>query len=147
MKSKIARAIVVWMLSLSPCVFAQAPRHPAPAIKVPFEFVIGNQTFPAGFYEFHSLLNSVAGKDAIDVLVVQSTDGGQYRAIVTDVVGRGEPSRPRVVFIRSGGRVFLSEVWEPGKPAGCRLMDRGDRVRTAGTENSRVTLIASADWH
>ena len=28
-------------------------------VHVPFQFVVGNQTFPAGTYQFHSLLNSV----------------------------------------------------------------------------------------
>jgi hypothetical protein len=148
MKNKIVSLFVLSITLLcSNMGFAQTARHPGLAIKVPFEFVVGNQTFPAGTYEFHSLLNAVAGKDTIDVLVVRSTEGGLYRAIVTHVVGGGdEASRPRVVFTRSSGRVFLSEVWESGKPAGCRLMDRQDETETAASENDKVTLIASADW-
>jgi len=124
---------------------AQTSHRSALTIKVPFEFVVGNQTFPAGTYKFQSLLNSVAGKDAIDVLEVRSTEGRLYKAIVTDVVGSEEPSHPRVVFTRSGDRAFLAEVWELGRQAGCRLQSRHDATQSAESENDKVTLIASAD--
>jgi hypothetical protein len=131
MKSKIVSLVVLCALSLCPSVgFAQTSRHAAPAVEVPFAFVVGNQAFPAGDYEFRSLLNSIAGKDTIDVLVVRSMDGQLYRAIVTRVLGT-ESGRPRVVFTRRGGRAFLSEVWESGKPAGCWLMGGEDQVQTA----------------
>jgi len=148
MKTKIVSLVFLWVLSLCPSVgFAQTSRHAAAAVEVPFAFVVGNQVFPAGDYEFHSLLNSVAGRDIIDVLVVRSKDGQRYRAVVTHVVGGGgESGRPRVVFTRSGGHAFLSEVWESGKPAGCRVIDGQYPVQTADSENDKVTLIASADW-
>jgi hypothetical protein len=146
MKNKIVSLVALGALLLCPMVFAQTSRHSAIAVKVPFEFVIADQTFPAGTYEFHSLLASVAPNDTVDVLVVRSTNGELYRAIVTDVVGSTEPVRPRVVFTRSGERVFLSEVWESGKPSGCRLKSSQDRLQTAATESDKVTLIAAADW-
>ena len=146
MKNKIVGVVSMWLLLLSPTVgFAQSSRLPGVAVKVPFEFVVGNQIFPAGTYKFRSLLNSVAGKDTIDVLEVRSVEGHMYRAIVTDVVGSTEEaSHPRVRFTRSGGQVFLSEVWEPGRTAGCRLHKRADLEETAANED--VTLIASLDW-
>lgn len=124
---------------------AQTTDHSAISVKVPFEFVVGSQTLPAGTYKFRSLLNSVPGKAAIDVLEVRSTEGGRYQAIVTDVVGRQEPNNPKLVFIRSGGRAFLSEVWEPGKQAGCRIQNRKELVQTSESKNDEVTLVASAD--
>jgi hypothetical protein len=145
MKSKIISLVVLGALSLCPSLFAQTSRHPTLAVTVPFEFVVGKQIFPAGTYEFHSLLASVADKGTVDVLVVRSTDGELYRAIVTDVVGNAGPSRPRVVFTRSGDRAFLSEVWESGKASGCRLKSGQDRLQTAATESDKVTLIAAAD--
>jgi len=126
--------------------YAQNTNHSAISVKVPFEFVVGNQTLPAGTYKFRSLLNSVPGKAAIDVLEVRGTEAGRYQAIVTDVVGSQEPNNPKLVFIRSGGRAFLSEVWEPGKQAGCRIQRREDLVQTSDGKNDEVTLVASADW-
>ena len=134
-------------LSLCPSVgYAQTSHQPALTVKVPFEFVIGNQMFPAGTYKFQSLLNSVPGKDAIDVLVVRSTEGWLYSAMVADIIASDEPSKPRLVFTRNGGRAFLSEVWEPGKQGGCRLQHHQEPTKTAERENEKVILIASADW-
>ena len=121
------------------------PHRAALTVKVPFDFVVGNQTFPAGTYKFRSLLNSVPGKDTIDVLEVRSTDGRRYSAIVTDALASGDPDNPRLVFTRWNGRAFLSEVWEPGKQAGCRLQSRKDQTQPAVSENDKVTLIASSE--
>jgi hypothetical protein len=146
MKAVVSLA-VLWAVSLCPGLcHAQTSTRPILTVKVPFEFVVGNRTFPAGTYKFQSLLNSVAGKDAVDVLTVRSTEATLYQAVVTDVVVAREPAKSRLVFTRNGGRTFLSEVWEPGKPAGCRLHNHKDQPQTAVTEEDRVTLLASADW-
>jgi hypothetical protein len=147
-KSSVISVVVLWVLSLFASIAcAQTANHSALTVKVPFEFVVGNQTFPAGIYKFQSLLNSVPSKATIDVLEVRSTVGRLYSAIVTDVVGSAEPSHPRLVFTRVGGRAFLSEVWQAGKQTGCRLQNHQDHTQTAETENDKVTLIASADSH
>ena len=146
MKNKIALLVVLGVLSLCCSVLAQTSHHASLTVKVPFEFVVANQTFPAGTYEFHSLLAWVADKGTIDVLVIRSVDGELYRAMVTDVVGSAGASRPRVVFTRSEERVYLSEVWESGKPSGCRIKSGQDQLQTAATPSDKVTLIAAADW-
>jgi hypothetical protein len=146
-KSSVVSLVVLWGLALFAGVaYAQAPNQSALTVKIPFEFVVGNQTFPAGIYKFRSLLNSVPNQASVDVLEVRSTVGRLYSAIVTEVVGGAEPSHPRVEFIRSGGRAFLSEVWEAGKPAGCRLKNRPNSTQKAAIESDKVTLIASSDW-
>lgn len=115
-------------------------------VKVPFEFVVGNQTFPAGTYRFRSLLNSVPGRDTIDILEVRGTEGLVYQAIVTDVVGGEQSNDLKLVFVRRGGRAFLSEVWEPGKAFGCRLHGHKELVQTTESENDKVTLLSASDW-
>ena len=146
-RSSIACLVVLWVLPLFAITsYAQNSKYSALTVQVPFEFVVGNQTFPAGIYRFQSLLNSVPSQASVDVLEVRSTVGRLYSAIVTDVVGSSEPSHPRLEFIRIGGRAFLSEVWEAGKAAGCRLQIRNDKTQTAESENNKVTLVASADW-
>ena len=131
---------IVALLVTSP-VSAQASHPAAVVVKIPFDFIVRNRTFPAGTYKFQSLLNSVPGKDTIDVLEVRSTEGRLYQAIVTDVVGREEPNRPKLVFASRGGEAILSEVWEPGKRAGCKLQNH-EQITEATEE---VTLIASVD--
>jgi hypothetical protein len=140
--------IVLSIVSLYPAIGrAQVTNHPVLSVKVPFEFVVGNRTFPAGTYKFQSLLNSVAGRDAIEVLTVRSAEGWLYQAVVTDVAAvSAELNKPRVSFRRSGGRAFLAEVWEPGKKAGCLIRGRKDETQTAQGEGEDVTLLASIDW-
>jgi hypothetical protein len=144
MKTLVSLA-VLWVVSLCPISgYGQNAKHQALTVKVPFEFVLGNQTFPAGTYSFRSLLNSVPGKEAIEVLEVRAAIGGLYAAVVTDAVSNSEPSHPKLVFARSDGRTFLSEVWESGKPAICRVQQKGMQMAKGATDE--VTLVASADW-
>ena len=65
---------------------------------------------------------------------------------MTEVLGNGEPNKPRLVFTRTGGRAFLAEVWEPGKQAGCRIRNHNNTTKTAQAGDENVTLLASADW-
>ena len=143
-KSSVVSLVVLWGLSLFASIgYAQTSNYSALTVKVPFEFVVGSQTFPAGTYKFRSLLNSVPGKDAIEVLELRSMEGRLYHAIVTDVVGSYEPNHPKLVFTRSGGRTFLSEVWEPGKQAGCQLRGHEGYTQAADGEDDKLTLTAS----
>ena len=65
-KNSVVSLVVLWVLSLYPSVsYAQTSHHSALTVKVPFEFVVGNQTFPAGIYKFQSLLNSVPNQASI----------------------------------------------------------------------------------
>lgn len=57
----------------------------------------------------------------------------------------GPLGNPRLVFARSDGRAFLSEVWEPGKPAGCRLQSRKDHTQTAERENGKELAETAAE--
>lgn len=145
MKSKVLFIAVLLILSLCPRVgYAQTShRHPFTA-KIPFEFAIGNQTFPAGTYKFRSLLNSVPAKGGLDVLEVRSIRGHRYKALLADVVASEKFDNPSLVFTNKGGRTVLSEVWEPGKQTGWRLHKPVDRMEMAVDDNERITL-RSAD--
>ena len=91
-RSSIACLVVLSVLPVFAITsYAQISKHSALTVQVPFEFVVGNQTFPAGIYKFRSLLNSVPSQASVDVLEVRSMVGRLYSAIVTDVVGSSEP--------------------------------------------------------
>ena len=147
MKSKIVSLLVLWALPLlAGSARAQNADHSSLTVRVPFEFVVGNRTFPAGTYKFRSLLNSVADHSNIEILEVRNVEGGFYSAMVTDVVTEVERSHPRLVFAHVGGRAVLSEVWEAGKPVGCRIQKRRDDMQAEANEKDKFTLTASADW-
>jgi hypothetical protein len=139
----IATLFVLGLLAVAGNAHAQTMTFKA---HVPFPFVVGNQTLPAGTYKFRSLLDSVPGKDTIDVLEVRSVEGHLYRAIVTDVIASEQSNHPRLVFTRSDSRVFPSEVWERGRQAGCQLQTHNEHTETAESENDKVILTASVDW-
>lgn len=145
MKSRGWMGIALVATLASSVGYAQTSSHSALTVKVPFEFVVANQTFPAGTYKFESL-NSAPSNATIDYLVVRSMDGRLYQAIVVDVVGSEATSNPRLLFTRSEARAFLSEVSEPGKEAGWGLQCRKDHKPTVESENDKVTLFASTDW-
>jgi hypothetical protein len=93
-RSSIACLVVLSVLPVFTLTsYAQISKHSALTVQVPSEFVVGNQTFPAGISKFQSFLNSVPSQASIDVLEVRSTVGRLYSAIVTDVVGSSESRR------------------------------------------------------
>jgi len=65
--------------------------------------------------------------------------------MVTGVIASPEPNNARLGFTRTADHVFLAEVWEPGKKAGCRLQSGKGQAQIADRENNQVTLIASAE--
>lgn len=85
---------------------------------IPFEFVVGNQTLPAGDYTVRSATDSGAA------LMIQNAQS----SIAT--VRLASPIRPktnkldaRLVFHRYGQNYFLSEVWEGGDSTGRQLRE------------------------
>ncbi|MGO8795021.1 MAG: hypothetical protein ACLQLC_09375 [Candidatus Sulfotelmatobacter sp.] len=144
MKNRTFLPGLLWVLVIFASVSFGQTSTPSPlTVKVPFEFVVGNQTFPAGVYKFRSLLRSSPDRASIDVLEVRGTEGQHYSAIVTDVIAAPEAIHPKLVFTHIGGRAFLSELWEAGRQAGCRLQNH---IQSAEKEAERITLLASADW-
>src|SRR5271170_7149719 len=102
MKSKLVSLVALCVLSLYPSVsHGQTSNRSVLSVNVPFQFTVGNQTFPAGRYTFQSLLNSVPGKATVDVLVVRSAELRRYTAVVTDVVGCQQRDAS-LVFVRAG---------------------------------------------
>jgi hypothetical protein len=85
--------------------------------KIPFEFVAGHYTLPAGQYIFQRLLLKAKTQDAIGVLVVKSIDSSIYRAIVTALgpkTGDAGSGNSKLVFARREGRHYLERVWLAG---------------------------------
>lgn len=83
---------------------------------IPFEFVVGDKTLPAGKY-FVTATNAAG-----DALMIQGADNGKA-AIRLSV--RTEPDRKnthaRLVFHRYGQNYFLAEVWS-GESTGRQIV-------------------------
>jgi hypothetical protein len=82
---------------------------------IPFEFTMGNKTFPAGRY---SLL-----RPAPHFLILRDS---QSRALATVVIcpavtAASTPSTSKLVFYVYGGRHFLAQVWQQNRATGYAL--------------------------
>ena len=77
---------------------------------VPFSFVAGGKTMPAGDY--------VLGKTSENVMSVRSEKGETALALITSHVGTTNgASQPKLIFVKKNGKYHLSEI-HLGGPAG-----------------------------
>lgn len=108
MKKQITRALAITALLLGPAANTSqtfAARATGRLVfDVPFEFVAGGKTLPAGRYAVTHVTH-----DAARVLLIRREDG---RASVTvqTLQGEADGELPRVSFKRYGERYFLSLV-------------------------------------
>jgi len=83
-------------------------------VKVPFNFLISDRTFPAGQYSVSSSRNQ---------LTVQDSTGKQvFIGITNPVSGRRVGETGQVVFHCYENRCFLSEFWTPTRDNGNQLL-------------------------
>ena len=100
-----AIALTLPLLGASP-----APGDDPWRVAVPFEFVFGDKTLPAGTYEF------VAHRDDARVLL-HGANGREVRNLVITTLALPPHSlsdHAHLVFDKVGVTYTLSEVWEPG---------------------------------
>ena len=115
-------AMLIMLIGFTTGANAQ-PRHEVTAVAyVPFEFVVGNHTFPAGTYVFEMATGLPKMTDEAGVLVVRNRERGLYAAIATGVAADSNVhAKPEVAFRRDGERVYLANVWCQGSAAGLQV--------------------------
>jgi hypothetical protein len=110
--------------------------------KIPFAFVVGNQTLPAGEYRIEPALTS-----SNDVQLVRQLDGSNGALTMTTVVDQsGKDTERRLVFHCYGQEYFLSQIWVGGT-LGRQLHESRREKELAITETPKevaVLLGASA---
>jgi len=75
---------------------------------VPFDFIVGNETFPAGRY-------TLDRGPAQGTVMIRSEDCAHTAIALAQTVSSVVPRQNgSLVFHRYGDRYFLSEVWNPG---------------------------------
>jgi hypothetical protein len=108
-------AILVVLGSLA--VAANAQQTISLKAHVPFQFVVGNQTLPAGAYQVQRLMGRPVEADQVGMIVIRSVDPGVYKAVVTNLVAQPVDSRggSQLVFASRAGQHYLSEVHVQGE--------------------------------
>jgi hypothetical protein len=110
-------------------------------VNIPFEFVAGQATLPAGEYRVQKLENGSA------VVLIHHADPGASVMVMTIPSQANAPqSDSKLVFNRYGNRYFLSQYWTAGSSRG-RLFLKSAREeeisRIAKIETrGQVTLVA-----
>jgi len=135
--------VMTSLLLLSLMVAAQVVQAQEPVVvNIPFEFVAGKLTLPAGEYRVEKLENGSA------VLLIHRADRGASAMVMSIATQANAPqSDSKLVFNRYGNRYFLSQYWSAGSSRG-RLLLKSAREkeisRIARNETQgQVTLIAS----
>ena len=113
--------IIATLIVLIGIIASQAQAQPKRKVtleaSVPFEFVVGNRAYPAGRYTFEMATGTPKNTDRSGVLVVRSRERKLYTAVATTVTADQNPhDGHKLIFVRSGDRVFLSKVWRQGIP-------------------------------
>ena len=131
MKSLKALAIVSLLVLISPA-FAQVRIIQA---DVPFDFIVGNRTMPAGEY---SLALNGSGS-----LRVSKTSGNEITGITAVQVAGSVDATPRLLFHRYGDRHYLVEVWMGEMSMSHRLFTSPAELESAKiTKQETATILA-----
>ncbi|HEX6728888.1 MAG TPA: hypothetical protein VF074_02705 [Pyrinomonadaceae bacterium] len=87
---------------------------------IPFDFVVGKKTLPAGEYVVRP--NRTRSND---VWLVQSKDGDTSALFTTTAVQSSKAAkRTKLVFNKYGDQYFLSQIWFDGSNSGRELIKR-----------------------
>ena len=109
MKKHLLRISMIAALAVSA---SQAETYYA---SVPFSFVLGNKTVPAGEY----VIDPSAGSDLVIIKSADHKEG--FMVMGTNVTSADYAQQSKLVFHRYGNRYFLPEVWTRGSDAGRRI--------------------------
>jgi len=110
-------------------------------VNIPFAFVAGNATLPAGDYR----VQKWDGNSSL--LLIQCSDPRESAVVITNAAQAKEvQSESKLIFNRYGKRYFLSQVWTSGSIRGRQLlksprekeMAQVARIETKG----EITLVA-----
>jgi hypothetical protein len=107
--------------------------------EIPFDFIVGKVTLPAGQY-------TVSPLDYNRGLVVRSEDRKSTAMVLTmGVQAKSAKNQTRLVFSRYGNTYFLSQVWRGYDNEGFALPKSSqEREIALNHKSTSVTLIAQA---
>jgi hypothetical protein len=139
---KTRALVMAGMMALTAMACTQVAQAQDPiVVNVPFDFMVGNKTLPAGQYSV-----KVSGKEQA-LLLIDREDATQSMFIATNAAVANEPqSESKLVFNRYGDRYFLSQVWTAGYAQGRQLLKTSREKEIAQTAKietqGQITLVA-----
>lgn len=107
------------------------------AADVPFEFIVGSKTLPAGSYVLAPATSNGAG------VMIRTREGKSLAVRLTNSIqGKINKTNPRLVFRRYGQTYFLAEVWH-GDLYGSELL-KSSRERKLQREQEAIASRTDA---
>jgi hypothetical protein len=104
---------------------------------IPFSFIVGEKTLPAGEYTVEP-----NRRDYDKVCLVQSRDGHTSALFTTMPVRAKETQeKTKFVFHKYGDQYFLSQIWTPGGNSGRELMMPRLEREVAKNAIERQTIV------
>jgi len=117
MKKMMMLLLVAALTLVSAAVSANGQSSRTQITNIPFEFMIGHQTLPAGRYD----VTQSSGGDAVRI---RSTNSSLSVMRLSNAIVKTNPnSRGKLVFHRYGNSYFLAEVWSAGYATGRALRE------------------------
>jgi hypothetical protein len=134
----MGKILIKWILSFAVLILPL----PLPAqtgslrANIPFQFVVGKQRMPAGYYE-------IAPKgDAGQLLLLRHRDGNRAVMPLTHrIEGIGTDRAGKLIFHRYGDRYFLSQVWFSGLSAARELTPSKLELELARSGQSETAVL------
>lgn len=109
---------------------------------IPFEFVVGDHTMPAGEY-------TVSNAVGTNALTIGARDGSALVFVGSALLraDEGYPDTSELLFRRYGNQYYLSEVWSSATPIGRELLkSRTERelTKTSAVKPETEIVLAQA---
>jgi hypothetical protein len=101
---------------------------------VPFDFVAGNKTLPAGHY---NIADSTLAGEVVKISARQK-DASVF-AMTVRLSSKASNDQGKLVFHRYGNRYFLAEIWTGGDREGQKLM----KSREEKSIENELAIISS----
>jgi|SRR6266850_1172996 len=139
-KQTLRRFTVLSFLLMLTAVTVSAQSERIRVLNIPFSFIVGQKTLPAGEYTVEPNRT-----DSDNVWLVQSKEGHASALFTTNTVRAGETQEEaKLVFHMYGGQYFLSQIWTAGDATGRELLTpRLERQLAKNAIEHRVTVLAS----
>src|SRR4029434_4962771 len=116
-KQALKNVTMLSLLLLMTSVSVAAQSERSRITNIPFSFVVGEKTLPAGEY-----IVEPNRRDSHNVWLVQSRDGHVSALFYTmPVRARDTQEKTKFVFHKYGDQYFLSQIWKAGDNSGREL--------------------------
>ena len=106
--------------------------------KIPFEFVVGDKSLPAGQYDVTEMTSNNS------VLRITNSEQHQTALRQTNTITRAErASKGKLVFRRYADQYFLAEVWSAGDTSGRQLLKS---KQERAFERELASIPSKGEW-